>query len=135
MKKRTKILVVDDVATIRALLRQQLSEMGFKNIVDCTDGYQAWSLISQDDNKTAKIELIIADWNMPKVTGLQFTQMVRSKDWGKNIPIIFVTSENNLELVSEAIHSGVSQYIIKPFSINILAEKMIKAWDRHHKKK
>jgi two-component system chemotaxis response regulator CheY len=134
MKKKTKILVIDDVATIRAMLRQQLSEMGFKNIVDCTDGYEAWNMISAEDNKISKIEVIIADWNMPKVTGLQFTQMVRSKDWGKNIPIVFVTSENNLELVSEAIHSGVSQYIIKPFSKNILAEKLMKAWDKHHKK-
>ncbi len=133
-KADVKFLIIDDLPTIRRLLRSQLHDLGFKNIMDLPDGLNAWNLLSKDGNKSAQIDFIIADWNMPKLTGLELLERLRATSWGVNLPIILLTSESDRELVSAAIMAGVSQYIVKPYTAQNLASKITEAWKKHNSK-
>jgi two-component system, chemotaxis family, chemotaxis protein CheY len=113
------VLVVDDFATIRRITRSILKDLGFGNIVDAEDGTVAVSILSFQ-----KVDLIISDWNMPNMTGLDLLKWVRSNSETQNIPFLMVTAENQRENVIAALKAKVSQYIVKPFTAAILAEKL-----------
>ena len=132
LTKNTKFLIIDDLQTIRRLLRTSLTELGFKNIVDAPDGLEAWNLLNKDGNITAKVDFVIADFNMPRLNGLDLLERIRGTSWGKNMPVIILTSERDRELVSASIIAGVSQYIIKPYTGEILVTKINEAWKKHN---
>jgi two-component system chemotaxis response regulator CheY len=130
----TRILIADDMPTIRELLKSQLKAMGFKSIVEAADGEVALNILITSVSKGAPIELVISDWNMPKLSGLDFLKQVRaSNDW-KTLPFLLLTSESERDQVTEAILAGVSQYIVKPFAPKIFEEKLKSVWVKHSKK-
>lgn len=131
----TKILVADDMPTIRDLVKGQLKAMGYKNILEAADGEQALNLLIQHNTSGNQIELVISDWNMPKMTGLEFLKQVRASQEWSNLPFILLTSESERDQVTEAILAGVSQYVVKPFAAKAFEEKLKGVWAKHNQKK
>lgn len=115
------VLLVDDSPTIRQIIANELKNMGFhlSNIREAKDGQLAWSQLKQ-----ASFDLIISDWHMPNMSGLELLIKVKGDQQLKNIPFLMVTSEADKEKEREAFHSGTDQYITKPFTGEIL-EKTI----------
>jgi len=118
-----KILVVDDFKTMRKIIKNILTQLGFKNIIEADDGTTALELL-----KKQKVDLIISDWNMPKMNGLELLKSIRSDDNLKDIRFIMVTAEAQKESVIEAIKHGVNQYVVKPFTPETLKEKLEKVF-------
>jgi two-component system chemotaxis response regulator CheY len=116
---KTKILIVDDMLTMRKIVGKILKELGFTNITEAQDGQEAWSLV-----QTGAFGLIISDWNMPNCTGLEFLKRVRADAKLAKTPFILVTAEAEQHQVVEAIKSGVDQYVVKPFSRDALRLKL-----------
>ncbi len=113
-----KVLVVDDFATMRRIIRSALKQIGFTKIIEAEDGTDALRELKRED-----IGLILADWNMPKMTGLDLLKAIRGDEGLKDIPFIMVTAEGQKDNVLEAVKSGVSNYIIKPFTPETLEKK------------
>lgn len=128
----TKILIVDDMPAIRDLLKGQLKAMGYKMIHDFPDGETAKLFLVDSFASGAPVQLVISDWNMPKLTGLELLKQVRASKHMINLPFILLTSESERDQVTEAILSGVSQYVVKPFTAKMIEEKMKSAWQKHH---
>ncbi|MBU2620441.1 MAG: response regulator [Proteobacteria bacterium] len=116
-----KILVVDDFATMRRIVKNILTQLGFKNIIEADDGTTALNVL-----KSEKIGLIISDWNMPKMTGLDLLKAVRADASMVNTPFIMVTAEAQQDNIILAVKAKVSQYIVKPFTAETLSEKLNK---------
>jgi two-component system chemotaxis response regulator CheY len=126
MDQKMKILVVDDFTTMRRIVRNLLKQLGYENIDEAEDGQQALSKLKND-----KYHFIISDWNMPNMTGIELLQHIRSDLELKSLPFLMVTAEAEKERVIEAIKTGVNNYIIKPFTAEILKDKMekiLKKW-------
>jgi len=118
-----KVLVVDDFATMRRIVKGVLKQLGFSSIVEAEDGSAALDLL-----KNEKVGLIVSDWNMPKMTGLDLLKAVRADDNLKATPFIMVTAEGQKENVIEAVKAGVSNYIVKPFTPETFSEKLEKVF-------
>jgi len=119
-----KVLVVDDFATMRRIVKGVLRELGFNNIVEAEDGDTALKELKKD-----KFDLIVSDWNMPNMSGLDLLKAVRSDDNLKNIPFLMVTAEGQRENVIEAVKAGVSNYIVKPFTPETFSAKLEKIFN------
>lgn len=119
--KNMRILVVDDFQTMRRIIINLLKQLGFNNTAEADDGTTGWDKVAVE-----KFDLIISDWNMPKMTGIDFLKKVRATDQFKTIPFIMVTAEGKRENVIAAVQAGVSNYIVKPFNAATLKEKMVK---------
>jgi two-component system, chemotaxis family, chemotaxis protein CheY len=116
-----KILVVDDFATMRRIVKSNLKQMGFSKIFEAEDGVSAL-----EELKKEKVDLIISDWNMPNMTGLELLKAVRSDEGLKQIPFVMVTAEGQQGNVMEAVKAGVTNYVVKPFTPATLEEKLKK---------
>ncbi len=116
-----KVLVVDDFATMRRIVKGVLKQLGFTDIIEAEDGS-----LALEELKKEKIGLIVSDWNMPNMTGLDLLKAVRGDDNLRGIPFIMVTAEGQKENVVEAVKSGVSNYIVKPFTPETFSEKLHK---------
>jgi len=116
-----KILVVDDFATMRRIVKNILTQLGYKNIIEADDGTTALNVL-----KSEKIGLIISDWNMPKMTGLDLLKAVRADASMTNTPFIMVTAAAQQDNIILAVKAKVSQYIVKPFTAETLSEKLNK---------
>lgn len=127
----TRILVADDMPTIRDLVKTALKGIGYKNIIEAADGEQAMTILTKGLTNGAPIELIISDWNMPKMTGLELLKYVRSSTELQKLPFVLLTSESERDQVTEAVLSGVSQYIVKPFAAKMFEEKLKGVWAKH----
>jgi two-component system chemotaxis response regulator CheY len=121
MNLAMKILVVDDFATMRRIVRNILKQIGFTDIVEADDGSTALEILATD-----KIDLIVSDWNMPKVTGLELLKKVRADSNFKDIPFLMVTAEAQKQNIVEAVQAGCSNYIVKPFTADTISEKLKK---------
>jgi two-component system chemotaxis response regulator CheY len=118
-----KILIVDDFATMRKIIRNILTQLGFKNILEADDGTTALEILKKE-----KVDLIISDWNMPKMSGIELLKAVRSDENLKDVPFVMVTAEAQKENILEAIKYKVNQYIVKPFTPETLKEKLDKVF-------
>ncbi|GAB4387945.1 MAG: chemotaxis response regulator CheY [Thermodesulfovibrionales bacterium] len=119
--KNMKILVVDDFSTMRRIVKNILKQLGFENIEEAEDGGQAYQKV-----KEGGFGFVITDWNMPNVDGLAFLQSVRNDPQYKDLPVLMVTAEAEKEKVVTAVQAGVDNYIVKPFTAEVLKEKMDK---------
>ena len=128
--KNTKILVVDDMAMFRQIVKQSLTDMGYRNYVEAVDGDAAWKLIERAKLDNDPFGLIISDWTMPKMKGIDLLKLVRNEYWGIHLPFILLTGETEKEFIIQAIQAGVSQYIVKPFTPDQLKQKMKIAYDK-----
>ena len=120
-----KILVVDDFSTMRRIVKNLLKQLGFMHIEEAEDGAQAYTKL-----KNGGFGFVVSDWNMPNLDGLGLVKKVREDDELKDLPILMVTAEAEKEKVVAAIQAGVNNYIVKPFTGEVLKEKMDKIFER-----
>lgn len=126
----TRVLIVDDMPSLRELLKAYLRRLGFRNIDEASDGREAYQMMVSAKASGGAFELIISDWNMPNMTGLELLKAVRTvNDW-KNLPFLLLTTESEKAKVVEAVVAGVSNYIVKPVEEEILKEKLKKVWEK-----
>lgn len=121
MNMDMRILVVDDSSTMRRIIKNDLKELGFLNVITADDGRSAWEIIRRD-----AVELILSDHKMPGMTGLELLTLVRGHPDYNCLPFIMITVEAFRENVLQAIKLGVSNYVVKPFSAKQLGEKIVK---------
>ena len=126
IKSDTKILVVDDMSTMRKIIKNMLTQIGFTNISEADDGATAWPLIEGAIKDGKPFEFIVSDWNMPKMTGIDLLKNVRSTPGLEKLPFLMITAESEQGNVVIAVKAGVSNFIIKPFSAQVLKEKIDK---------
>jgi two-component system chemotaxis response regulator CheY len=119
MSKNLAVLVVDDYATMRRIIRNLLQQLGYTDVDEAADGEQALQKLREKD-----FNLVISDWNMEPMTGLQLLKHVRADGRLKQMPFIMVTAESKTENVIAAKEAGVSNYIVKPFNAEILKQKL-----------
>jgi two-component system chemotaxis response regulator CheY len=114
-----KILVVDDMSTMRRIVKNIMKQLGFANVEEAENGQDALDKLKADT-----FGFVISDWNMPVMTGIQLLRAIRADEKLKAIPVLMVTAEAQKENLIEAIQAGVSNYIVKPFTAEVLQEKM-----------
>ncbi len=114
------VLIVDDYKTMLRILRNLLRQLNFVNIIDATDGTMALEKLREND-----IGLVISDWNMEPMTGIELLRKVRADDALKHIPFVMITAESKSKNVIAAKEAGVSNYIVKPFNAETLKNKLI----------
>ncbi len=114
-------LVVDDFSTMRRIVRKILKDLQFREVIEAENGAEAFKLLQNN-----KVDLIVSDWNMPVMTGLELLKMVRADERLKGLPFLMVTAEAQKENIVEAIKAKVSNYVVKPFSPAVFAEKLAK---------
>lgn len=124
--KETKFLVVDDMKTVRKLLSMALKENGFSNISEATNGVEAWNLLNSEGN----FEVIISDWNMPEMTGLDLLKKVRETPNFAKLPFIMLTAESESQQVIAAAQAKVTNYVVKPFTTAQILEKLAAAYNK-----
>ena len=112
-------LIVDDFDTMIRIIRNILNDLGCYNIKTARDGEKAYHILKKE-----KVDFIISDWNMPKMTGLELLKKVRSTPEWAELPFLMVTAEAEKDNIVEAVKEKVDQYIIKPFTGDMLAEKI-----------
>ena len=115
-----KLLVVDDSSTMRRIIKNTLARLGYKDILEGADGVEGWNQIDSNPD----IEMLITDWNMPEMNGLELVKKVRADERFVDIPIIMVTTEGGKGEVITALKAGVNNYIVKPFTPQVLKEKL-----------
>jgi len=115
------ILIVDDFASMRRIIKGTLKAIGFNNFIEAEDGVIALKKLEKEE-----VDLIISDWIMPNMNGLEFLKAVKGNDKFKGIPFIMVTAEGQKGNVLEAINAGVNNYIVKPFTSETLQAKLQK---------
>ena len=125
MGKNIKILVVDDFATMRKVIRNLLKQAGYENIAEAEDGVVALGIL-----KSQKIDFVISDWNMPNMTGIELLKAVRADSEIGKTPFLMVTAEALQDNVIAAVKAGVSNYIVKPFTSEVLNEKITKIMEK-----
>lgn len=113
------VLIVDDYKTMLRIIRNLLKQLGFNNVDEATDGSQALGKL-----KEKKYGLVISDWNMQPMTGLQLLKAVRADENLSSTPFIMVTAESKTENVMAAKEAGVNNYIVKPFNAETLKGKI-----------
>lgn len=113
------ILIVDDYDTMLRILRGMLNSLGFDNIYESRNGYDAFEKI-----KETKFKLIISDWNMAGMDGLTLLKNVRAYEKSKDVPFLMITAENKSDNVLAAKSAGANNYILKPFNVNTLKQKL-----------
>ncbi|WP_444547929.1 chemotaxis response regulator CheY [Candidatus Magnetomonas plexicatena] len=123
--KNMKILVVDDFSTMRRIIKNILKQLGYEKIEEAEDGEQAFTKL-----KNGEFDFLITDWNMPNVTGLELLKRVRADAKLKALPVLLVTAEAEKEQVIEAVKAGVNNYVIKPFTADVLREKLDKIFEK-----
>lgn len=117
--KRGTFLVVDDFYVMRKVVINQLRKMGAKNIIDVENGVEAMKILKQQP-----ITLVLSDWNMPVMTGLELLQNIRGDDHLQSIPVLMITAEAERSFVEQAIIAGISGIIVKPFTNRLLEERV-----------
>jgi two-component system chemotaxis response regulator CheY len=125
LNKNMKILVVDDFSTMRRIIRNLLRELGFNNIFEADDGQSALPKL-----QSGGIDLLITDWNMPGMTGIDLLRFVRADPNLAQLPVLMVTAEAKRDQIVEAAQAGVNGYVIKPFTAATLQEKIEKIFER-----
>lgn len=116
-----KVLVVEDLKVMRRVIANILKDLGIEEIIESDDGLDALATLQNQ-----KVDLIITDWLMPNMDGLELVNDIRNDDSLKNIPILMITSVDNKENVIKALKAGINDYIAKPFKSDILRNKVKK---------
>jgi len=115
-----KLLVVDDSSTMRRIIKNTLARLGHKDVLEGANGVEGWEQM----NAHPDIDMLITDWNMPEMNGLELVKKVRADERFKDTPIVMVTTEGGKAEVITALKAGVNNYIVKPFTPAVLKEKL-----------
>jgi two-component system chemotaxis response regulator CheY len=125
LDKNIKILVVDDFSTMRRTIKNLLRDLGFNNTAEADDGLTALPML-----QSGNFDLLITDWNMPGMQGIDLLKAVRADPKLSTLPVMMVTAEQKKEQIIEAAKAGVNGYIVKPFTAATLKEKLEKIFER-----
>ena len=125
MDKNIKILIVDDFSTMRRIVKNLLNDLGFFNTTEADDGNSALVEL-----RKGPFDLVITDWNMPGMPGIELLKQIRADDALKKIPVLMVTAEAKRDQIIEAAQAGVNGYVVKPFTAQVLKEKIEKIFER-----
>ncbi|MCC7202971.1 MAG: chemotaxis response regulator CheY [Nitrospirae bacterium] len=121
---KMKVLVVDDFSTMRRIVKNILKQIGYTDIEEAEDGNSALARLRQGG-----FGLVVSDWNMPNMTGLDLLRAIRADNVLSSVPVLMVTAEAKKENVLDAIKAGVNNYVVKPFTADVLKEKIEKIFD------
>lgn len=116
-----KVLVVDDMSTMRRIVKNVLKQIGYTDIIEAENGKDALSKL-----KSQTVGLVVSDWNMPEMTGIDLLRAIRADAVLKHLPVLMVTAEAQKENIIEAVQAGVSNYVVKPFTAEALQDKLRK---------
>ena len=116
-----KVLVVDDMSTMRRILKNVLRQIGFSDIIESENGQDALKKLKAGD-----FGLVVSDWNMPVMPGIELLRAIRADSDLKTLPFLMVTGESQKENLIEAVQVGVSNYVVKPFTAEVLQGKLEK---------
>ncbi len=116
-----KILVVDDMSTMRRIVKNILKQLGFNNLEEAENGQDALTKLKADN-----YGFVVSDWNMPVMMGIDMLRAIRADEKLKKIPVLMVTAEAQKENLMEAVQAGVSNYVVKPFTAETMQEKINK---------
>lgn len=130
--RNTKILVVDDMKTIRMVIKKSLLQLGYEDVTEFDDGDVAWSALEASIPAQKPFQLVISDWTMARMTGLELLKKVRAHKTMGNLPFLMITAESDIAQVKEAIQAGVSGYITKPFTLDTIKQKIQAVWTKLH---
>ena len=122
---KMRFLVVDDFSTMRRIVRNLLKELGFLNVDEAEDGAVALAKLTGEH-----FDFIVTDWNMPNMDGLTLLQQVRANPALKHLPVLMITAEAKKENIVAAAQAGASGYIVKPFTVATLSEKLNKIFEK-----
>ncbi|MEO0321660.1 MAG: response regulator [Myxococcota bacterium] len=115
-----RALVIDDSKTIRRILSKMLADVGFDEVYEAANGVEALDLLQ----KIERPHIALVDWNMPEMDGYTFIRMVRRREDFKDLRLMMVTTETELERVTEALEAGADEYVMKPFTREVILEKL-----------
>lgn len=118
-----KILVVDDMSSMRRIIKNTLKQLGYPNAEEAEDGEKALEMVRKDS-----FDLVVSDWNMPNMSGLDLLKAIRQDPKLSALPVLMVTTEAEMDHILEAIRSGVNSYILKPFTPETMKEKIGKVF-------
>ena len=116
-----QVLVVDDMSTMRRIVKTVLKQIGYSNIIEAENGQEALKKL-----KEGGYGLVVSDWNMPVMQGIELLREVRADPELRSLPFLMVTAEAQKENIIEAVQAGVSNYVVKPFTPEALQEKLNK---------
>lgn len=119
MNVSLEVLLVDDLSNMRRLMKNIIKNLGFKIIHEASDGNEGLAVLDEQN-----IGLIISDWNMPNMSGIEFLKCVRSSEKHKNTPFLMVTAEATRENIIDAIGAGASNYVVKPVQADVVEAKL-----------
>ena len=119
--KNMKILIVDDFSTMRRIIRNILKQLEFINVEEAEDGNVAFEKL-----KEADYDLLITDWNMPNMSGLDLLKEIRANEKLEDLKILLVSAEAEKENIIQAVQAGANEYVVKPFTADILEKKINK---------
>lgn len=120
-----KILIVDDFSTMRRIIKNLLRDLGFNNTAEADDGLTALPML-----QNGNFDFLVTDWNMPGMTGIDLLKAIRSDERLAHLPILMVTAEAKREQIIAAAQAGVNGYVVKPFTAQVLKEKIEKIFER-----
>ena len=122
-----KVLVVDDMMTMRKILSQQLRTMGFNHVHEAVDGIAAWDALEKAAAEKKPFDIVVSDWNMPNMKGIDLLKKCRNNVIYKTVAFLIVTAEAEISQVKEAVVAGVDNYVVKPFTPASFTEKFNQA--------
>lgn len=127
LDKNMRILIVDDFSTMRRIVRNLLVDLGVrpKMIQEADDGSNAMAML-----RNVRFDLVITDWNMPNMSGIDLLRSIREWDKTRTLPVLMVTAENNREQIIAAAQAGVNGFVVKPFSAATLEQKINRIFER-----
>jgi len=125
LNKDMKILIVDDFSTMRRIIKNLLRDLGFTNTDEADDGTTALPML-----ENGHYDFLVTDWNMPGMSGIDLLRKVRASDKLKSMPVLMVTAEAKRDQIIEAAQAGVNGYVVKPFTAQVLKEKIEKIFER-----
>jgi len=125
LDKNMKILIVDDFSTMRRIIKNLLRDLGFTNTQEADDGVTALPML-----RNGEFDFLVTDWNMPGMTGIDLLKQVRADPKLVALPVLMVTAEAKRDQIIEAAQAGVNGYVVKPFTAQVLKEKIDKIFER-----
>ena len=114
-----RILVVDDSSTMRRIIINTLGKLGYSDIVEAANGREGVDRLAANP-----VDLVITDWNMPEMSGIDFIRNIRSADVTRSLPVLMVTTNAAKDDIVEALKAGVNNYVVKPFTPETIREKI-----------
>lgn len=120
------------MVAMRTMVKTQVKNLGFTDYLEAEDGRRAYEILCAEVDSGDPIQLVLADWNMPGMTGIDLLRLIRTTKGMEQLPFLMITAESQQAEVLEAIKAGVSNYLVKPFSPASMKQKIEAVWKKHH---